>query len=107
MSFSTQTHRGKATSTPPTTPVIYNKISPLLPNTEFFQTLSDGTKKFTIKNRGTKAIKLAFTATESGTKYITIPGNASMSENDVFLNGVSLYMQVAAASQTIEILEWT
>lgn len=107
MSFSTQTHRGKATVAPPTTPLIYNVISPATPDTEFSQTLSDGVKKFIIRNRGKKDIQLTFTATESGTKYITIPGNASMSEDGVFLTGVTIYMQVSAVSQIIEILEWT
>ena len=106
MSFQTQTFRGSANLSPATDPLVTNLISPASPSTEFSHTFRDGTKMFIIRNRGTKAIQYAYASGESGTNYVTIPGNASLSNKDLFLTGVTIYMQVNAASNTIEIEEW-
>ena len=107
MSFTTQTFRGKATLQPATTPDILNPVSPAGANTEFSQLLADGVKKITIRNRGNADLKLSFTSGESGTKYFTISGNASYSEENVSLTSTTLYMQTPGVSQTIEILHWS
>lgn len=89
------------------TPKIYNTTSPVAPNTEFSQALTNGTKKFLLRSRSRSTIKLSFTATESGTKYLTIPAGTSLFLEGMEITGATLYMQVAVSSAIIEILEWT
>jgi hypothetical protein len=88
-------------------PKIYNKVSPVTINTEFSQALSADTKKYLIRARGNATIQLAFVATESATKFITIPKGVSYTEESLDLDSTTLYMQVDKVSEVIEILEWT
>jgi len=86
------------------TPAIYN-VSVLLANTEYSQALSSSTKKFLIRVRGQSQLKLAFTAGQSGTNYITIPAGTTLNCDDLSFTG-TLYFQSVKASQIVEILEW-
>lgn len=87
------------------TPTIYN-VPASLSNTEYSQALSANTKKFTIKVRGKADLKLAYTATESATNYITIPAGAVMFIDGLNASGLTLYFQTTKASQIVEIQEW-
>jgi len=90
-----------------TAPVITNLSIPLA-NTEVAHVLSSGLKKITVRIRGgTSRAKIAFVATESATKYITIERGAVFSEDGLVLNGQTLYIQTTQAAQIAEILEWT
>jgi len=106
MSNATQTFRGRADLVPPTTPTVYNVVTPGTANTETSQLLTDGTRKFTIKVRGEADLKLAYTATESGTKYISVPACSVYTEENISFTG-SLFFQVNKISQTVEIIEWS
>ena len=88
-------------------PTIYNVISPATPNTEFSQALSLNTKQFIIRTRGNGTLKIAFNNGESGTNYVTLQKHAVLSQGDLDLTGITLYMQCDKISETIEILEWT
>lgn len=94
---------GQGTSTAPT---IYNVVSPGIPNTEFSQALSADTKQFLIRNRANNDLKIAFTATESGTKFVTLKSSAVLSITNVTLTSVTIYMQTPGTNETVEILEW-
>ena len=91
------------------TPEIYNVTSPGTADTEFSQALTEGTKKIMIRARESGVrIKMAFTSGQSGTNYITIPSNATFTENELTLgSGFTLYMQTNKASEVVEILEWS
>lgn len=104
MSNLTATFRGRAELITPATPTIYNVSVPNA-NTEVSQALSGSTKKFTIRVRGLATLKLAFTAAQSGTVYLTIPAGGSYSEDGLNFAG-SLYFQTNRSTQTVEIVEW-
>jgi hypothetical protein len=89
-----------------TTPVITNLSVPTA-NTEVSHVLQTNLKRIIVKCRGLGKIQLAFTATESSTKYITIHPGATYSEEGLNLSGQTLYLQTSLASQVVEILEWT
>jgi len=74
-------------------------------NTEQSQALPADTKKFLMKTRGKAELKLSHTATESGTKYITIPG-AAVYEDINFYSAETLYFQSPQTSDTVEIIAY-
>ena len=85
---------------------IYNK-SMSSANTEYSQALPDGVTKIDVKLRAQNALlKIAFTSSESGTKYITIPYGSSFHLENTNLNNIVLYFQSPSASQVCEILYW-
>ena len=106
MVSATQTFRGRATLEPGSAPIITNLVSPGTASTEFSHTFAANTKKILIRCRGRATTQFSFTATESGTKYITIRPSTVYTENNILFNG-TIYLQVDKASQTIEILEWS
>lgn len=100
-----QTFRGTADLAPPTIPTIYNVPAPLAA-TEYSQTLSPATKQFLIKVRGIAQLQFSFVSGETATKFITVPRGTSYMQELVSYTG-TIYFQVSAASQVVEILEWT
>ena len=90
-----------------TTHTIYNVISPGTANTEFSQALTDNTKQLLLRCRGDAKIQFTFVSGESGTKYITLEGRAVYQVSSLNLTSKTLYMQADAASQVIEIEEWS
>lgn len=94
-----------ATISGATTPAIYNVSAPTA-NTEVSQALSSNTKQFMIKNRGNAKMQVAFTATESGSKYITVPPGSGLHCDTLDFSG-TIYFQTDKNSQTVEILEWS
>lgn len=91
----------------PRSPIIYN-VTITDANTEYSQLLPTGTKKLTVKLRGTSALlKIAFENTKSGTTYITVPYGSSFNADDIDMNGITIYVQSPTAAQTCEILAWT
>lgn len=91
----------------PTTPTFYN-VTMTTANQEYSQALPAGTKRVDIKLRSLSAVlKLSFTSTESGTKYISVPYGSLYSLQGVNLTGATLYFQSIKAAQTAEIICWT
>lgn len=74
-------------------------------NTEYSHALTTNLKQIIIRARGIAELKLAFTATESGTKYLTIEKRASLSLSDLDLSSTTVYLQSSVANTTAEILE--
>lgn len=89
----------------PVNPTIYNLSAPTA-NTEVSQSITDGTQQLLIRVRGRAKAQFAFTSTESGTNYITIPAGASYCASNLNASSLTLYIQTDQASQIIEILEW-
>lgn len=89
-----------------TTPTIYNTTMTTA-STEYSQALPSNCQKFLIKCRGNYDIKLAFTSTESGTTYLTIPAGMAYSEDLIRPSTQTLYFQCATAAQVAEIIAWS
>lgn len=85
---------------------IYN-ISVTLANTEISQALTTGTKRLAIRARTGAKIQFSFNATESSTNYYTIPEGNEWDEEELNLNGKTIYLQCNKVPTVVEILEWT
>ncbi len=89
-----------------TTATIYNLAMPIA-NTEYGQLLANHTKKLTIRSRLKSEIKLAFVSGNTATIYLTLAPCAVFSEENLDLEGVTIYASSNVAGNTLEILEWT
>ena len=89
-----------------TEPKIYNLSVPLA-NTEVSQLLTNGTKQIIVRVRGVAKAQMAFVATESSTKYLTIFPGTNLALSDLSLSAKTIYIQCNKASQVVEILEWS
>ncbi len=81
-------------------------------NTEYSQALPVGVRKFTIQSRDVSAdVKISFVSGESGSKFITILGNASYSENLIHTpvgETLTVYAQTTStAAPVLELMSWT
>jgi len=88
-----------------TTPSMFN-VSLGIINTEQSQALPASTKEFIVRTRGAAELKLAFVASESGTKYITIPRRATFTVKQ-FFTSQTLYFQSPQTGDVVEILAFT
>ena len=104
MSTVTTTARAKIVSA--ATPTIYN-ISMPTAGSEYSQPLSNGTKKILVRARVRSQIRLAFSSGGTSTFWITLEPGVVYYEENLDLNGVTIYLQSTAASQVTEILEWS
>ena len=78
-------------------------------DTEETIALQANLKQIMIRNRtpNNAILKIAFTATESGTKYITIPSGNNFFLDKINLTSSTLYIQSNKDNTTVEILEIT
>lgn len=89
-----------------TAPTIYNLSMPTA-NTEYSQPLSTHTKKILIKTRDRTAnLRIAFVSGNTATLYVTLEPGSVYSEENLDLEGVTIYLRSNKASQTVEIFEW-
>lgn len=84
-------------------PTMFN-VTCTAAETEYSQSFGGTRQKFTIKARG-GALKVCFTATESGTKYISLDDGASWSEDNI-KSSLTLYFQSPTAGAIAEIVTW-
>lgn len=105
MSTSNQSVRGTSTPVGAASSTKITNISLPTANTEVSHSLSANLKQLIIRLRGLADLKVAFVATESATKYLTIPRGATLSLVELNFSGATIYLQSPAASQTAEILE--
>ena len=87
-----------------TTPTMFN-ITLGATDTEQSQALPADTKKFLIKTRGNTELKLAYTATESGTKYVTIPKQGVFVDEN-FYSSQTIYFQSPQTGDVVEIIAY-
>ena len=96
----------RGTPSQSTTPTIYNLSMPTA-NTEYSQSLSTHTKKIMIRTRDRSArLQVSFVSGNSGTIFFSIEAGAVYSEENLDLEGVTIYLRSNKAGQTAEILEW-
>ena len=84
--------------------VLYNKVMTLA-DTEYSQTLPEGTVKILVQNRGAYDTKLSFSSGQSGINYLTVKSGMVYFE-DIINMSRTLYFQCASAAQTLEIIVW-
>lgn len=83
---------------------IYN-VSLGVANTEQSQALPSTIVGYMIRSRGDAELKLSHVATESGTKYLTIPGCSTYEDLHSY-NNLTLYFQSPQTGDTVEIIAW-
>ena len=87
-------------------PTIYNLSMPTS-GTEYAQALSANAKRIMVRSRDrTAQIRFAFVSGNTSTTWITIEPGAVYSEENLDLEGVTIYLRSNKSSQVVEILEW-
>lgn len=89
-----------------TIPAIYNVAMPLA-DTEYSQALNNATKKIQIRMRVKARARFAFVSGDTILKWVTIEPGAVYFDENLDLDGVTIYVQSNIVGQTAEILEWT
>lgn len=87
-------------------PTISN-VSILLADTEQNFNIPAGTKRFTIKIRGSAQLKVSYVSGQSGTNYLFIPIGCEYIEDNLSLDlNLPIYFQANKDSQILEIIAW-
>lgn len=106
MPFASQTTVGGDVSLQGATGVkITNLTMPGSANTETSLALTADLKQLTIRSRTTAKLQFSFTATESGTNYITIRPGTVWRMDQISFASSTLYIQSNKASNVVEIME--
>lgn len=84
---------------------VINVTSPAGALTEFSQAITNGTKRLEIKARDNIEIRLAFGVGETATDYVSIPSGTEWSQDNLDLNGVTIYLATSVGSRIVEITE--
>lgn len=92
-------------------------VSSLVPNIINFDTSAtpgtetsfgvSGAQRYTVSNRGTTAVQVAFAAGQSGSVFFVIPPGTTYDEQTLPSVTVNFYVQSPAPSQRLEIVFWT
>lgn len=85
--------------------ILITNLDILSSGVEYSHSLQANTKKVIIRCRGLANVQLAFIATDSATKYFTIPRGTCFELADVDLTSKTIYVQANIASQVLEIIE--
>lgn len=91
-------------STQSVTKRIYN-VSIAVANTEQSQALPATIVGYLIRTRGESELKLSHVVTESGTKFLTVPGCSTYEDLHTY-NNLTLYFQSPQVGDTVEIVAW-
>jgi len=86
------------------TTTVYN-VSLGTVDTEQSQVLPSSIVGYMIRTRGGSELKLAHVATESGSKYITVPRKATFEDSHSY-SGLTLYFQSPQTGDVVEIIAW-
>lgn len=89
-----------------TAPTIHN-INIATANIEQSLALSNNIKSLLVRSRNNADLKIAYVATESSTKFITIKKRAVYEETGLNATGLTLYFQSDTDNTDVEIIEWT
>ena len=76
-------------------------------DSEYFQRLSDNTKKIMVRMRTTSEARMSFKSGDTIVSWITIKPGAVYFDEGLDLTDVRIYLQSSVPSQVAEILEWT
>lgn len=88
------------------TPIIEN-IAIAAANIEQSHSLPNNSKRFTIKNRGTGLIKLAYIAATSGSTYFSIEPGTTYDESEIRKETLTFYFQSPTPGDILEIISWS
>lgn len=91
---------------PVTNPVIENFVTTLA-NTEYSYAFPVGTKRFSIRARGSAKLQLAYVSGQSNIEYITIFAGAKHEEDNIGSVSITSYFRSNKAGETVEILSWS
>lgn len=89
----------------PVTQTIYN-ISLGVANTEQSQAMPATIRGYLIRTRGVSDLKLTHVSGESGTKYVSIPGLSTYTDEKTY-NNLTLYFQSPSTGDVVEIVTWS
>jgi hypothetical protein len=90
-------------------PAVINAPAALV-GTEYSFTLPSGTKRYQMQVRGGGIVttQYAFTATQSGTNFFTLPpGNVHFEEGLILSSALTVYFQMDKPGKVLEIMYWT
>ena len=88
-------------------PTIYN-VNLLLAGTEYSQVLNNSTKKLLVRIRdGNATLRIAFSSGDTLLNYVTVPRGSNYFDENLDLQGVTIYLQSDISAKVAEILEWT
>jgi hypothetical protein len=88
-------------------PTIANVSVPTA-NTEVSFSFPTGTKRFELRARNTAVLKLSYAAGQSGSTFLSIPAGSSYLEDGIDPSmAITIYLQTAVASTTVEIVSWS
>ena len=76
-------------------------------NTEQSIVLPANTKRFRVCVRGSAKLQIAYTATESGTNYISVWPGAFYEETGLDIANLTLYVQASASGEIVEVVSWS
>lgn len=76
-------------------------------NTEYSQALNNSTKKILVRMRNQSPCRLAFVVNGTTTSWLTLKSCAVYFEENLDLNGATIYIQSSGTGEVAEILEWT
>jgi len=99
----TTTARAKVVSA--TSPTIYN-ISMAISGSEYSQAISNGAKKILVRMRNRSKSRIAFLSGDTDISWITIEPGAVYFEDNLDLNGATIFLQSNQDGDIAEILEW-
>lgn len=74
-------------------------------NVEQSQAMPANIVGYMIRTRGNTELKFSHVVNESGTKYVTIPGRATHTDEHNYTS-LTLYFQSPQVGDTVEILAW-
>lgn len=87
-------------------PAIHNLSMPLA-GTEYSQVISANAKQIMVRMRVKGRAQIAFASGNSGTLFFTLEPGCVYSQENLDLEGVTIYLQSNVPNQVAEILEWT
>lgn len=87
-------------------PAIYN-VTCTLADTEYSQSLTNGTNQFIIRARNTAKLQLAFSTGQTDTTYVTIYPGSSFKTQNLNTNNLTLYFEASKPNTIVEIIEWS
>lgn len=105
MPISSPSFQPKSASTSDAQNIEITNLTVALSSTEYSHSLKNGLKTLIIKCRTTAKLQIAFVATETSTKYITIQSGASLELDGIAFTGKTLYVQANKPSVIVEIIE--
>ena len=105
MGSTTQTFRGSATLSPPTTALILTATAPVTPLDQFTLVIPNGTKRFLIKPRTQSSFFVAYNV--SFVDYVSFSANNVYGEENILVDSMTIYLKCSVANTVMECITWS